>query len=142
MNQMKEYPTMTDQLIEERLVQGGIKPTAQRIAICRYVLSRPIHPTVEEVKEWIDDNFPRMSLATVYNTLNSMVKGKILKALKFSHTDKVMFDNNTDVHYHFLDENTGEIHDISPDELSIDLKLPKKFEVDEVELLVRGRIKS
>lgn len=140
MNQMKEYPELTNKMIEARLIEGGIKPTAQRIAICKFVLSQPIHPTVEEVKAWVDDNFPKMSLATVYNTLNSMVNGKILKALKFSHTDKVMFDNNTDAHYHFLDEETGNIYDIPADKLEIDLNLGKEYQIEEVELLVRGKL--
>lgn len=129
-------------MIEERLLDGGVKPTAQRIAICQYVLSKPIHPTVDEVKAWVDNNFPKMSLATVYNTLNCLAEANILKALKFSHTDKVMFDNNTKTHYHFLDEETGEIYDVAAEQLSIDMKLEAAFEVSDVEVLIRGKVRK
>ena len=141
MNSVKKYPRLTNAKIEERLKAAGIRPTAQRIAISRYVLSKPIHPTIEEVKSWVDKNFPKMSLATVYNTLSAMVNGGMLKTLKFAHTDKVMFDNNTGPHYHFLDATTNEIYDIPSENLSIDMSLPSEFDVEEVELLVIGRIK-
>ncbi len=142
MSSKKKYPKLTTAKIEERLIEGGIKPTAQRIAVCQFVLSKPIHPTVEEVKKWVDRNFPKMSLATVYNTLNALAEAKILKPLKFSHTDKVMFDNNTETHYHFLDEETGNIYDIPAEDLTMDLKLSPDFEVDDVEVLIRGKIKE
>jgi Fe2+ or Zn2+ uptake regulation protein len=124
--------------IDEKLKEAGIQPTAQRIAICRYVLCEADHPTAEEVKTWIDSNFPKMSLATVYNTLGALVKGGLLKELKLPHSESVVYDNNLTFHHHFLDEKTGELFDVDPTELEIDLNLKKQFKVRGVEVLIRG----
>jgi Fe2+ or Zn2+ uptake regulation protein len=55
---------LTAREIEKKLMEAKIAPTAQRIAICRYVFCEADHPTAESVKEWADKNFPKMSLAT------------------------------------------------------------------------------
>jgi Fur family iron response transcriptional regulator len=128
---------LTQDEIEKRLVEAGIQPTAQRIAICRYVLCEADHPTADDVKSWADKNFPKMSLATVYNTLNILVEGKLLKEFKFPHTEKVIYDNNVAKHFHFYDEKTGEVSDIMPDQIEINFK-GKKFKVSEVELIIKG----
>ena len=113
--ELTDQPTekkLTNSEVEKRLLDGGIKPTAQRIAICQFVFNSETHPTVEDIKAWADENFPKMSLATVYNTVNSLVEANLMQALKFSHLDKVLFDNNMDAHHHFLDEDTGKVHDV------------------------------
>ncbi len=135
---MKTPKKLTNAEIEERLTAAGIKPTAQRIAICQFVLSSDTHPTVDEVKAWVDQNFPKMSLATVYNTLNSLVEANLMQALRFPHEDKLMFDNNTKVHYHFLDEETGEVVDVEAHRLDVDMKLGPEFTVDSVDILLKG----
>lgn len=133
---------LTTKEIENLLKQKGIQPTAQRIAVCRYVLCEAEHTTVEEVKEWADDNFPKISLATVYNTLNVLVESGLIKALKLSHSDKVIYDNNTKNHFHFLDEATGKIYDIAPEKVSLSYDLDPDFKVNDCELIIKGSIKA
>lgn len=128
--------------VEARLLASGVQPTAQRIAICRFVLCEADHPTADEVKEWADKNFPKMSLATVYNTLNILVNAGLLKEFKFPHSDKVIYDNNLDPHFHFLDEKTGDLYDIPPDEVEVSAKLKRMFQVKNVEVLLRGSVKA
>ena len=36
--------------IEEKLKKSGVAATAQRIAICKYVLCEADHPTAEDIK--------------------------------------------------------------------------------------------
>lgn len=131
---------LTPQEIEARLQAAGVQPTAQRIAICRYVLCEADHPSADDVKAWADKNFPKLSLATVYNTLNTLVKAGLLKELRFPHSDKVHYDNNTEHHFHFLDEKTGALYDIHADEIEISAKLKRMFKVKGIEVLVRGNI--
>ena len=71
---------LTPAEIEDRLSRSGVQPTAQRIAIAQYVLCEAEHPTADDVKAWTDLNFPKLSLATVYNTLNVLVKNKSRKS--------------------------------------------------------------
>lgn len=126
--------------IERKLVAAGIQPTAQRIAICRYVLCESDHPTAEQVKAWADKNFPKLSLATVYNTLRTLVDGKLLREYRFPHSEKVIYDSYTEFHYHFLDEKTGDLYDVDPAGLNIESKLGKGVSIDSVEVLLRGKL--
>lgn len=127
--------------IESRLKEAGVQPTAQRIAICRYVLCQADHPTADQVKDWADKNFPKMSLATVYNTLNLLVKAGLLHELRLPHSDKVIYDNNLSPHHHFLDEKSGELFDLSQEDVEVSAKLKKPFRVSQVQVLLRGTLK-
>lgn len=134
---MKRVGPTPDQI--EAVLQGaGINPTAQRIAICQYVLRDADHPTAEDVKHWVDQHFPKLSLATVYNTLRILVASGLLREMKLPHMERAIYDNNTADHYHFLDEVTGEIVDIPCDSLKLVSKLDPSFRIDSVEVLVRG----
>lgn len=125
--------------IEALLKDSGVQPSAQRIAICRYVLCEASHPTVEDVKKWADENFPKMSLATVYNTLNLLAEVGLLRSVKFPHMDKTIFDSNLEPHHHFLDDESGQIYDIEPSKVQMEFNLPEDFEITETQLIIRGR---
>ncbi len=125
--------------ITDQLQEAGVQPTAQRIAICRYVLCDADHPTADDVKAWADKNFPKMSLATVYNTLNTLVEAGLLREFRFSHSNKVIYDSNTDDHFHFLDESSGQIIDIEKQMVRVNPKLAEQFQVQGVEVLLRGK---
>jgi len=126
--------------IESRLVIAGIQPTAQRIAICRYVLCEADHPTADDVKTWADQNFPKMSLATVYNTLGVLVGARLLKELKLPHSGSVIYDDNVSQHFHFLDEKTGELHDLPASAIEITPRLKRGFRVSSMEVLLKGSV--
>lgn len=124
--------------IETVLKEAGINPTAQRIAICRFVLCDADHPSAEDVKRWVDLNFPKMSLATVYNTLRILVESGLLRELRLPHSDSVLYDNNLESHHHFLDEETGELIDLDPAAVRIDPALHPGMHLRAVEVLLRG----
>lgn len=131
---MKSF-CLTPREIEERLSTAGVRPTAQRIAIAQYVLCAADHPTADDVKRWADKNFPKLSMATVYNTLSVLVKAGLLREFRLSHSTKVVYDHNIESHHHFLDEKTGKLYDLSPDEVEVKVKRAK---VRQVEVLLRG----
>jgi len=124
--------------IEKKLQQAGIQPTAQRIAVCRYVFCEGKHSTAEEVKRWADRNFPKISLATIYNTLNTLVEAGLLKEVRFPHSDKVAYDDNTNEHYHFVDERTGQVIDVDPESIHVESRLNKGFRVRSVDVVFYG----
>lgn len=125
--------------IEELLVRKGVNPTAQRIAICQFVLCDGDHPTADQIKEWVDQNFPKMSLATVYNTLNVLVEAGIIREYKFPHSDKTFYDNNLIDHFHFLDEETNQLFDIAPEFVQINKEKLKEFQVNKADVILYGR---
>ena len=127
------------QEIEGKLKMAGIQPTAQRIAVCRYVLCEADHPTAEDVKKWADINFPKLSLATVYNTLNVLVRAGLLREFRFPHSDKVFYDQNVEHHYHFLNEDTGAITDLSPAQVEVSLRnLADGYRINDINVVVSG----
>ncbi|TGJ99625.1 transcriptional repressor [Leptospira semungkisensis] len=136
----QKHSCLTPDEIENRLKSVSIQPTMQRISICQYVLCEADHPTAEEVKEWVDGRSLKMSLATVYNTLNVLVSAGLLREFKFSCLGKSVFDSNIEDHYHFFDEKTGKFHDLDHSLLSIDSKLPKEFKVNKMDILFSGTL--
>lgn len=133
--------------IAGRLKEKGVQATMQRVAICQYVLCEADHPTAEEVYQWTQKNsdkfLAQISLATVYNTLGTLVEVGILKEYRLSHTDKVIYDNNVTHHYHFLDEDSGKVMDVHPEDLRIELRGKESpFLVHGFEVLLRGTFKK
>ena len=121
------------------LKEHGIYPTAQRVAVAEYMLHTAEHPSADKVWAGVQENFPMISLATVYNTLNLFVEKGLLRALHLA-PDSVLFDPNTDRHHHFIDERTGRIYDIPWDQVEVTNanSLPG-FEVDDYQVVMRGR---
>ena len=121
------------------LKQKGVQPSAQRVAVGRYVLSTHDHPTADEVFERVRKSFPMISRATVYNTLNLFVE-KGLVARHSVEEGRMVFDSVVEPHHHFVDEETGRIHDVPWDALEVTRKqrLPG-FDVREVRVVLRGR---
>lgn len=132
---------LTTAEIEGRLQAAGVQPTLQRIAISKFVLCEADHPSADDVKEWAEQNLGKISQATVYNTLNTLVDAGILKEFRFNHSDKVIYDCNTHDHFHFVDEKTGKIYDISPEDVQLNISIPKKFKIKDVKLIFKGEVK-
>lgn len=139
---MKHKPTLSTEEIQAKLQAAGVQPTLQRISICKYVLCEADHPTAEQVKEWAEKNLDKISQATVYNTLNTLVDAGLLRIFKFPHSEKVIYDLNIHDHYHFLDERSGKLYDIEMKDVSIDMELPPKFIVNSMEIVLKGHLKA
>lgn len=129
---------LTIEQIEALLRKAAINPTAQRIAICRHVLCEADHPTAEAVKLWADQNFPKMSLATVYNTLRILVDAGLIKELKLPHSESLHYDPNVRDHVHFVDETTGEIIDLPSESINLTTDLGPDYQIHGVDVLIRG----
>lgn len=137
---MKKQMNLTPEAIEQKLVEAGVQPTLQRLAICRYIFCEADHPTADQVFAWAEKNMDKISQATVYNTLGTLVQGGILSALRLPHSDKVIYDCNIEDHHHFLDEKTGKLYDLPLENVEVSYQLPKKFRARHVEVVVKGRV--
>jgi Fur family iron response transcriptional regulator len=133
---------LSRQEIETRLREKDLQPTLQRVGICQYVLCEGDHPTAEQVHRWAEENLGKISLATVYNTLNSLVKVGLLREFNFSHMEKAIYDNNLDRHHHFFDEVTGQIHDVPFEFVNLETDLGRQFQVKGYEILLKGVYKE
>jgi Fur family transcriptional regulator, peroxide stress response regulator len=78
-----------------------LKYSRQREAIKEFLMSRKDHPTADTVYTNIRQEFPNISLGTVYRNLSLLSDiGEILKISTGEGGDR--FDGNTKPHYHFI----------------------------------------
>jgi Fe2+ or Zn2+ uptake regulation protein len=123
----------------EILRRHGIQPSAQRLAVAEYVLYTQDHPSADQVWARVSGRVPMISRATVYNTLNLFVRKRLLRQLILAE-GKVVFDPNMEPHHHFVDDATGEIHDIPWDALDVGrVESLKGVNVREYQVVLRGR---
>ncbi len=86
-----------DTLINTLKTQGK-RITPQREAICRLLAETDEHPTARRIYETLKPQFPSMSLATVYNTLEVLVSVGAVNRLGSAGDDSVHYDADTSPH--------------------------------------------
>jgi Fur family iron response transcriptional regulator len=123
----------------ERLERHGIRASAQRLAIASYVLATSEHPTADLVWQRVRVEFPMVSRATVYNTLQLFRDRGLLQQLVLTE-GSVVFDPKTEPHHHFVDDATGVITDIPWEAIAVGpvADLPG-IEVRDYMVVVRGK---
>ncbi|NPA05987.1 MAG: transcriptional repressor [Chloroflexi bacterium] len=82
----------------DALQAAGLRLTAQRRAICHYLANTDSHPTAQQIYEDLKPQFPSLSLATVYNTLDVLVRLGLVYALGGAGDRAVHYETNTDPH--------------------------------------------
>jgi Fe2+ or Zn2+ uptake regulation protein len=119
----------------------GIQPSAQRVAVADYVLHTDEHPSADEVWGRVQETFPMISRATVYNTLNLFVEKGLLRELVLAE-GRLVYDPNVGRHHHFIDEASGRIHDVPWDAVRVsDMSALPGFAVREYQVVMRGKKK-
>ena len=125
----------------EKLRSSGLRPTKQRLEICRLLFDRKktFHFTITDLCKIIKKEInKKISLATIYNTVHSFKKKGYLKEISVD-SNKSYFDTNTSSHHHFLDINTNELVDLNKDDvdnIKIKKNLPGK-KITSIEVLVK-----
>ena len=125
----------------ERLRASGLRPTKQRLAICKILFDRKetFHFTIEKLKQIAArDSKRKISLATLYNTVHAFEKKGYLKEISLKG-NQAFFDTNTKSHHHFYDEETTELIDIKNENISINNlpKIPNGKKIKDVEVVIR-----
>jgi Fe2+ or Zn2+ uptake regulation protein len=127
--------------VTENLIEHGIKPSAQRVAVAQYVLSTLDHPSADQVWQAVQRNFPMISRATVYNTLNLFVNKGLLREYVITE-GRVVFDPNVKAHHHFIDDTTGRIHDVPWNKVQVcNVENLKDYEIHDYQVVMRGKMK-
>jgi len=100
------------------LKKKGAKITAQRIAILRHLEGRTDHPSADTLYRELAQEYPTMSVATVYSTAQLLADAGLIKILSIDEK-RVYFDPTTDLHGHFLCRKCGKLIDIDVDESAL-----------------------
>jgi Fur family peroxide stress response transcriptional regulator len=118
----------------------GLRPTRQREHIYSVILQKRDHPTADELFARAKEEMPTISLATVYNCLETLLEANLVRQVNLERGPS-RFCPNQSQHAHFHCRKTGKIFDIAlPDNLDADLRsmLPKGFEAEHIELSYTG----
>ncbi|QBP40382.1 MULTISPECIES: peroxide-responsive transcriptional repressor PerR [Paenisporosarcina] len=94
----------------DTLKSTGVRITPQRHAILEFLIQSMIHPTADEIYRALEDKFPNMSVATVYNNLRVFRESGLVKELTFGDSSS-RFDFVTIEHYHIICDSCGKIVD-------------------------------
>ncbi len=126
--------------LTETLGQSGLRATRQRELIYGLLLEQRDHPTADEVFARAKQEMPSISLATVYNCLETLVGCHLVKQVNFER-QPTRFCPNLHEHAHFHDEKTGRIYDVDLDQrmlAKLREALPAGFEPHAVDITFRG----
>lgn len=94
----------------QRLVEKGIRPSLQRIAIMDWLINHPTHPTIEDVYKGLAESIPTLSKTTVYNTLRMLSEHNAAQMITIDE-HRVCYDGNIKSHVHFYCRNCGKVID-------------------------------
>ena len=124
----------------DRLRSSGLRPTKQRLSICRVLFDRKetFHFTIDKLKKKIEKNTKsKVSLATVYNTVHAFKKNGYLKEISLQG-NKTFFDTNSNSHHHFYDQDTGDLMDIKNEDIEVSKlpSAPRGKKIKEIEVTV------
>jgi len=120
----------------------GLLPTPQRLAVARFVLATTSHPTADQVLEQARRDCPTLSRATVYNTLRSFSEKGLVK-LQTIREGVVVFDANVRRHHHFVDEDTGKVHDVPWESLRVSgQERLTGLDISDYQVVMRGKKRS
>ena len=126
--------------LNKRLTDSGLRPTPQREIVFKVILDKRDHPTVDEIFARVKTQMPTISLATVYNCLETLVQCGLVRQVNLERAP-TRYCPNLHQHAHFHDETTGEIHDIDLTAEAmkhLHALLPPGFVANTVELTFRG----
>jgi Fur family iron response transcriptional regulator len=128
----------------DRLKNAGLRPTRQRLALARLLFDDgDRHVTAEQLQAEARSAAIKVSLATIYNTLNQFTEAGLLGAVVVE-AGRCYFDTNTDAHHHFYVEEIGRLIDIPSDAVGLSClpSPPEGAAINRVDVIIRVGLKG
>ena len=137
---MNPETASTAQRIAEELQGHGVIPTPQRLQIAAVLLERPQHMSAEQIMAAVNREGPKVSKATVYNTLKLFCEKGLAREVIVDPT-RVFYDSTTGSHHHIYNVDTGHLMDIEAGQVAFSKlpELPEGTQADGVEVIMRVR---
>lgn len=137
---MEDRPMLDTEQVRTRLNEHGLKATPQRIRVYK-AMCRLGHAAADSVYQELGAERGAMTLATVYNVLESLTEAGLL-VRRPSFSNKMFFDVETSPHFHLYRQDTGQMTDF-PDpalqqalENRIRERMPEGLSFDGVEIQI------
>lgn len=107
----------------------AMKYSRQRAAILSFLQTRKDHPTAELVYSNVKEQFPNISLGTVYRNLNQLAEAGMIAKLQFGDLGIDHFDFDTTSHQHFVCNQCNAVIDLPMESVSyINEQAAKSFD--------------
>jgi Fe2+ or Zn2+ uptake regulation protein len=125
--------------LQVRLEKSGLRFTQQRQHVYRILLGKRDHPTAEEVFIRAKKRMPEISMATVYNCLDTLVGCGLVREVNHDGGAR-RFCSNMREHHHFYCDDCGGAYDIDqvPEAREPDVPMPRGFKPSRYEITIRG----
>ena len=129
-------------VLSTALLSKGLRSTKQRASVYCSILDKQDHPTADDILIRVRKKLPSISLATVYNCLETLVDCGLVRQVNLDRAS-TRFCPNLAPHAHFKCSETGKIFDLSIDEESFNSLqsiLPQGFKAQNFELSFSGSV--
>src|SRR5467141_2926931 len=126
-----------DESLNERFATEGFRFTPQRRQVYSVLLDKRDHPTAEDVFIRAKREMPDISMATVYNCLDALVKCGLVRQVQLER-GATRFCPNMEEHCHYFCDTCGEVFDVPLQKRSTTMPAPKGFKVDHYDIAVHG----
>ena len=123
--------------LTERLSTGGFRFTPQREHVYDVLIQKCDHPTAEEVFIRSKKTMPDISMATVYNCLDALVKCRLVRQVQLER-GATRYCPNMEEHCHYYCDECGTVFDVALAGNSTVVPRPKGFKIDHYEIAVHG----
>ena len=124
-----------------RLKDAGLRPTRQRLALGKLLFDAgDRHVTAEQLHAEAGNKGIKVSLATIYNTLNQLTESGLMREVVVA-PGRSYYDTNIEDHHHFFYEDDGTLKDIPRDAIALSALpgVPADAELSRVDVIVRLR---
>lgn len=113
------------------LNEKNLKATPQRIAIYGYLLENRTHPNAETIYNALKEDYPAMSLATVYKTVATLRDEGLIQEINVGE-DSFRYDAYTDDHAHVICRCCHKVFDLEqPISMEKEMKnISEKLDID------------
>jgi Fur family peroxide stress response transcriptional regulator len=125
----------------ETISQKGFRFTAQRREVYDALLVKRDHPTAVDVFMRVQKKLPGISLATVYNCLETLTECGLVRAVNHDRQPS-RYCANLEPHAHFFCEQCGAVYDVTPSDAETGVtgwQLPPGAIVSHHEISFRGQ---
>jgi Fe2+ or Zn2+ uptake regulation protein len=116
------------------LENSPLKTTPQRLAILKEI-DKKGHANVDEIYKSVKQNFPSISLATIYKNIISLKEANILSEVCTPYKNK--FEITKEPHAHFICKQCASIEDIPFDE-TVNATIEEKYPNSTKQLYIYG----
>jgi Fe2+ or Zn2+ uptake regulation protein len=121
------------------MATSGFRFTPQRRQVYQILLHKRDHPTANEVFLRAKQELPDISMATVYNCLDALVRCGLVRQVNLDRA-ATRFCPNMEEHCHFHCDQCGGIFDIdyNPEQAQAQIPLPSGYKMTHFEIVIRG----